>query len=361
MWQHPLISRFNDEGKKSKSKGNHVWTIDAKKLAEGKWDFRPFSRKIVAPTSRFARAGKLWRWEARVWDPQLATVPANFSSPPGGLPDWLTWRRSNTKNEWVNELFGIPPLVADIVDRKETVQVAANLEKDGQLQTLSLSFDITVCYSPDDAPELVASPIPTPNLTSPIPNLIPLPNVPSASLTPVLPTAVILNAPAMLPSATLTQVAYTGPVDPMADATMAVAELIQPLAVGQDLIPPLTVPIDPMSSVFSPPVPPPSTIEGLLDPTNLLMKEQANQQMTQEMGPIQQALIVQQHAQTALAVAPPTHAEVFQDNLQAATANLHSVVKQSQQKVFQEIFGVGESPASIGLDPTGTPTGTVPP
>ena len=30
LWNQPVISRFNEEGKKSKSKGNHVWSVYAK-------------------------------------------------------------------------------------------------------------------------------------------------------------------------------------------------------------------------------------------------------------------------------------------------------------------------------------------
>lgn len=31
LWNQPLISRYNEEGKKAKSKGNHVWSIDARR------------------------------------------------------------------------------------------------------------------------------------------------------------------------------------------------------------------------------------------------------------------------------------------------------------------------------------------
>lgn len=30
LWNQPLVSRYNEEGKKAKSKGNHVWSIDAR-------------------------------------------------------------------------------------------------------------------------------------------------------------------------------------------------------------------------------------------------------------------------------------------------------------------------------------------
>ena len=47
LWIQPFISRYNEDGKKSKSKGNHIWNIDAKKRPEGGWIFRKFQRKIA--------------------------------------------------------------------------------------------------------------------------------------------------------------------------------------------------------------------------------------------------------------------------------------------------------------------------
>lgn len=32
LWKHRYISRFNEDGKKQKSKGNHVWNIEARKI-----------------------------------------------------------------------------------------------------------------------------------------------------------------------------------------------------------------------------------------------------------------------------------------------------------------------------------------
>lgn len=33
LWKHRYISRFNEDGKKQKSKGNHVWNIEARKIS----------------------------------------------------------------------------------------------------------------------------------------------------------------------------------------------------------------------------------------------------------------------------------------------------------------------------------------
>jgi hypothetical protein len=54
LWKQDLISRFNADGKKAKSKGNHIWNVDAKKLPSGGWVFRPFKRRIIGQPSAFA-------------------------------------------------------------------------------------------------------------------------------------------------------------------------------------------------------------------------------------------------------------------------------------------------------------------
>ncbi len=93
LWTNSLISRFNDDGKKSKSKGNHIWNVDAKRLPEGTWIFRPFRRKIAGVPPQQAYIGTPYIWTPRVWDPQASTngLQVEFSSPPGTLPGWLRW------------------------------------------------------------------------------------------------------------------------------------------------------------------------------------------------------------------------------------------------------------------------------
>lgn len=71
---HPssrFISRFNEDGKKAKSKGNHVWNIEAKKIPSGGWVFREFTRKIAGPPPKVAYIGLKYQWAPRVWDPQM--------------------------------------------------------------------------------------------------------------------------------------------------------------------------------------------------------------------------------------------------------------------------------------------------
>ncbi|TFY64878.1 hypothetical protein EVJ58_g2345 [Rhodofomes roseus] len=57
LWNQPYISRFNEDGKKSKSKGNHIWHVDAKKTDTG-WMFRPFKRRLAGTPPGFIQDGK---------------------------------------------------------------------------------------------------------------------------------------------------------------------------------------------------------------------------------------------------------------------------------------------------------------
>jgi len=93
LWTQNLISRFNDDGKKSKSKGNHIWNVDAKKLPDGSWVFREFRRKIAGVPPQNAFIGTPYIWTPRVWDPQASTsgLKVEFRSPEGSLPRWLRW------------------------------------------------------------------------------------------------------------------------------------------------------------------------------------------------------------------------------------------------------------------------------
>lgn len=93
--------RYNEDGKKAKSKGNHIWNVEAKKAGEGKWEFRPFYRKLAGTPPSLAYPNLLWSWTPRVWDPQASwhNIPVTYSSP--WLPSWLSWDK--------NVLSGIPP------------------------------------------------------------------------------------------------------------------------------------------------------------------------------------------------------------------------------------------------------------
>jgi hypothetical protein len=105
LWRQPLILRFNEDGKKAKSKGNHIWNVEAKKLGDGLWEFRPFHRKIAGNPPGLAYTGLLWKWQPRIWDPQACwqNIPVQYSSP--SLPPWLQWKD--------DVLSGTPPPTAE--------------------------------------------------------------------------------------------------------------------------------------------------------------------------------------------------------------------------------------------------------
>ncbi|KIM87209.1 hypothetical protein PILCRDRAFT_303842 [Piloderma croceum F 1598] len=101
LWNQTYISRFNEDGKKAKSKGNHIWNINAKKKAEGGWLFSPFHRRLAGTPHGVAYVGLRWIWAPRIWDPQASrsNVPVKYASP--NLPAWLAWKD--------DQLSGTPP------------------------------------------------------------------------------------------------------------------------------------------------------------------------------------------------------------------------------------------------------------
>ncbi|EJD02419.1 uncharacterized protein FOMMEDRAFT_21137 [Fomitiporia mediterranea MF3/22] len=136
LWTQPYISRFNEDGKKAKSKGNHIWNIDAKKKAEGGWEFRPFRRKLAGAPPSVAYIGLRWSWMPRIWDPQAsrANIQVQYSSP--NLPPWLSWRDG--------QLQGIPPPDAQSCE----VTVEARTMQDGKEELLTQTFLISVSPVP---------------------------------------------------------------------------------------------------------------------------------------------------------------------------------------------------------------------
>ncbi|KAI0831256.1 hypothetical protein BC628DRAFT_1407775 [Trametes gibbosa] len=150
LWNQQYISRFNEEGKKSKSKGNHIWHVDAKK-AEGGWMFRPFQRKLAGTPPGVAYVGLRWTWTPRIWDPQAsrANMPVAFSSP--SLPAWLSWKEDS--------LTGIPTPDAQSCD----VTVEARFIQDGKEEVLTHTVHITIApmaavdssFTPSRRPSLV--------------------------------------------------------------------------------------------------------------------------------------------------------------------------------------------------------------
>ncbi|KAF9075147.1 hypothetical protein BDP27DRAFT_1315582 [Rhodocollybia butyracea] len=132
LWRNSYIQRYNEDGKKSKSKGNHIWNIEAKKTGDGKWEFRPFHRKLAGLFPGAAYCGLPWVCKPRVWDPQASwqNIPVYYSSP--SLPPWLSWKN--------DELFGTPTPDAQSCD----ITVVAKFMLDGQESHLSHTFHLNV-------------------------------------------------------------------------------------------------------------------------------------------------------------------------------------------------------------------------
>jgi len=93
LWTHRFISRFNSEGKQNKTKGTHVWVVEARKTGDGGWIFKEFDRKIICeiPT---AYPDQPWSCRPRVHDPQIKDPKVFFTSP--DLPEWLEWDQNGT-------------------------------------------------------------------------------------------------------------------------------------------------------------------------------------------------------------------------------------------------------------------------
>ncbi|KAI5479628.1 hypothetical protein MNV49_003138 [Pseudohyphozyma bogoriensis] len=207
LWAQPCISRFNDDGKKAKSKGNHIWSIEAKKVPEKKWVFREFVRCIKGTAPSVAFCGLPWSWAPRVWDPQcsVAAIGATFSSP--SLPDWLSWEDNVLSGEAPESMKG----------QTIEIQAIASFLNNGKTQHLEASCSVLVAsvgeheaeerMKADIKPDLSAenSQVASPQLgaTATFPD-------PSASTTTLLPSL-------MDSDQTMKVEAPAAPVDPQAD------------------------------------------------------------------------------------------------------------------------------------------------
>lgn len=134
LWTQPCISRFNEDGKKAKSKGNHIWIVEAKKIPEGGWEFREFSRKIAGAPEKIAYVGLEWIWPLKVWDPQASStsIKAVFSC--NKVPSWIQW------DEEKRVLSGVPTTGSESGE----VSVTAHYVHGGQLHQLQHSFHLQV-------------------------------------------------------------------------------------------------------------------------------------------------------------------------------------------------------------------------
>ncbi|KAJ2056342.1 hypothetical protein GGI17_006240 [Coemansia sp. S146] len=103
LHQQRYISRYNEDGKKAKSKGHHVWNVEAKKISRNTWWFKEFVRRIATPPPK-AVVGVPYEWTPTIWDPQVKAPKVYFTSE--WLPAWLRWDN--------NTLRGMP--TADATD-----------------------------------------------------------------------------------------------------------------------------------------------------------------------------------------------------------------------------------------------------
>ena len=75
LWTRDLIARYNLSGRKAKSRGSHVWCVEARRRADdpnAEWEFRPWKRKIqVVRSSLVALWGQALKLPFKVWDPQV--------------------------------------------------------------------------------------------------------------------------------------------------------------------------------------------------------------------------------------------------------------------------------------------------
>jgi hypothetical protein len=75
LWTRDLIARFNPSGRKAKSRGSHVWCVEARRRLDdvnSEWEFRQWKRKIqVVRDSLVVPWGHLLRLPLKVWDPQV--------------------------------------------------------------------------------------------------------------------------------------------------------------------------------------------------------------------------------------------------------------------------------------------------
>ncbi|KAE8214660.1 hypothetical protein CF327_g1945 [Tilletia walkeri] len=136
LWANPLISRYNDDGRKAKSKGNHVWMISARKVwnEDGSlrgWQFRKFERRIAGSAEEYAYVGVPWSWEMRIWDPQASSDSIKAAFSVEEHPGWLQF-------DGVACLKGTP----QESDKGGRVSVTAHYPQNGQLHMLKWSFDI---------------------------------------------------------------------------------------------------------------------------------------------------------------------------------------------------------------------------
>lgn len=194
LWAQTLISRFNDYGKKSKSKGNHIWSIEAKRLTESTklWEFREFCHCIKVKPSSVANPGVTWSWSPRIWSPQSALIQSTATFSATGLPSWLAWKN--------RVLSGKPDDLHSGLSYE--IVAHATFPVGDAIVEVDYPFTLTVCKDSDDVDELedvdvsdsidVGTPSSTP-YHSPTPADLPMFKAPPTLLPSLLPALGLLN------------------------------------------------------------------------------------------------------------------------------------------------------------------------
>jgi hypothetical protein len=135
LWTQKFIARFNEDGKKAKSRGNHIWIISARKLPDGGWEFRDFKRR-VAGVPKTAYVGVQWTWRLHLWDPHVPSdsIRAVFSAPI--LPSWIHWEDENDKQV----LKGVP----QSVNEGKHLRIIAHYVHGEQLHELEHTINLEI-------------------------------------------------------------------------------------------------------------------------------------------------------------------------------------------------------------------------
>ncbi|GAA94462.1 uncharacterized protein L969DRAFT_55287 [Mixia osmundae IAM 14324] len=142
LWAQPFIARFNEEGKKCKSRGNHIWTVDAKKMPQGGWQFRAHERHIVIPSQKTLRSGDEWSWEPRIWDQQNAPLGADWSA--SILPSWVRIVAREDSSAVV-DFKGVVPSESG----RQEFLLRASFEEAGQTYSFERAFALDVAVEED--------------------------------------------------------------------------------------------------------------------------------------------------------------------------------------------------------------------
>lgn len=139
-----FMSKHNVSGRKAKSKGSHVWIINARPNEPPKsdgtvrnWEIIPWQRRIM-PSDReslSAKRSQPYSFKPQIWDPNLNEVNAKYIFN-NNLPSFLQW------NEKYQTIQGFIP--EDFPDDSFTISITATYYIIGVGQVVNNFFKITI-------------------------------------------------------------------------------------------------------------------------------------------------------------------------------------------------------------------------